>query len=93
LVNRFHYLRLSLALLLVLIGTKFILKDVLPLGPESVDYTLGAIAVALAGGVIASLIGARRRPDSRHVEIPARRQLINRRHRQRVHSGSVGPTN
>jgi hypothetical protein len=42
---------------------------------EAVDYTLGAIAVILAGGIIVSLVCARRRPDSRHMEIPARREL------------------
>jgi tellurite resistance protein TerC len=71
-IDRFHYLRLSLALLLALIGTKFILKDILPIGPDTVHYTLGAITLILVGGVIASLIRARRTLESRHVEIPAR---------------------
>jgi tellurite resistance protein TerC len=77
-INRFHYLRLSLALLLSLMGTKFLLKDILPAEPDTVYYTLGAVTVILAGGVIASLICARRTPESCHVEIPARRKLIKR---------------
>jgi tellurite resistance protein TerC len=80
-MNRFHYLRLSLALLLALIGTKFILKDIFPAGPDTVHYTLGAVTVILAGGVIASLICARRRPESCCLEIPARRKLVKRGHR------------
>jgi tellurite resistance protein TerC len=80
-MNRFHYLRLSLALLLTLIGTKFILKDILPAGPDTVHYTLGAVTVILMGGAIASLIRARRSPESCHVEIPARRKLVKRGHR------------
>lgn len=36
LVDRFRYLRISLGLLLVLIGTKLLLKDVLVEGPTAV---------------------------------------------------------
>ena len=75
-INRFRYLRLSLALLLALIGTKFILKDILPAEPDTVYYTLGAVTVILTGGVVASLICARRTPESCHVDIPARRKLV-----------------
>ena len=46
-INRFRYLRLSLALLLALIGTKFILKDILPAEPDTVYYALGAVTVIL----------------------------------------------
>jgi tellurite resistance protein TerC len=80
-IERFRYLRLSLALLLALIGTKFLLKDILPAGPEAVYYMLGAVSVILAGGIIASLICARRTPGSCHVEIPARRKLLKRGYR------------
>ena len=80
-INRFRYLRLSLALLLALIGTKFILKDILPAGPDTVYYTLGAVTVILTGGVVASLICARRTPESCHVDIPARRKLERRENR------------
>jgi tellurite resistance protein TerC len=80
-IDRFHYLRLSLALLLALIGTKFLLKDILPAGPDTVHYTLAAVILILGGGIIASLICARRTPESCHVEIPARRKLLKWRHR------------
>ena len=72
-IDRFRHLRLALALLLVLIGTKFLLKDVLPSGPEFVYYTLAAVTLILSGGIIASLISARR------VESPARRKLASRK--------------
>jgi tellurite resistance protein TerC len=80
-IDRFHYLRLALALLLTLIGTKFLLKDILPAWPDTVHYTLAAVTLILGGGIIASLIGARRTPESRHVKIPARRKLLTRRRR------------
>ena len=72
-IERFRHLRLALALLLVLIGTKFLLKDVLPSGPEFVYYTLAAVTLILSGGIIASLISARR------VESSARRKLASRK--------------
>jgi tellurite resistance protein TerC len=80
-IDRFRYLRVSLALLLALIGTKFLLKDILPAGPDTVYYTLGAVTLILAGGVIASFVCAQRRPESCHVEISARRKLLTRGHR------------
>jgi tellurite resistance protein TerC len=80
-IDRFRYLRLSHALLLALIGTKFILKDILPAEPDTVYYTLGAVTVILTGGVVASLICARRAPESCHVDIPARRKLVRRENR------------
>jgi tellurite resistance protein TerC len=79
-INRFYYLNLSLALLLVLIGTKLLLKDIFPaLG--TTYYTLGAITLILAAGIIASLIRASRTPESYRVDIPARRKLATRRRR------------
>jgi tellurite resistance protein TerC len=80
-VDRFHYLRLALALLLALIGAKFLLKDILPAGPDAVFYTLGAVVLILTGGVMASLICARRTPESCRVEIPGRRRLAMRGYR------------
>ena len=64
LVDRFRYLRISLGLLLVLIGTKLLLKDVLVEGPTTVLFTLGAVALVLGGGIIASLLFGKRAPDS-----------------------------
>jgi peptidoglycan/LPS O-acetylase OafA/YrhL len=58
-----------------------VLHRILPAGPDTVHYTLGAVTVILMGGAIASLIRARRSPESCHVEIPARRKLVKRGHR------------
>jgi predicted tellurium resistance membrane protein TerC len=44
-VDRFRHLRNSLGLLLVLIGIKFLLKDVLAEGPITVFLALGAVAI------------------------------------------------
>jgi tellurite resistance protein TerC len=59
-MHKFRYLKLSLAVLLLLIGTKMLLKDWLHAVPGLTYYTLAAIALILSVGVIASLIGARR---------------------------------
>jgi tellurite resistance protein TerC len=59
-MDRFHYLKLSLAVLLALIGVKMLFKDFLHSIPGLTYYTLGAIALILSAGVIASLIRARR---------------------------------
>ena len=72
-IHRFYYLRLSLSLILVMIGSKMLLKDVLHSLPGTTYYTLGAITLIIAGGIIASIARARRTPESRSVEIPARR--------------------
>ena len=62
-VDRFRHLRTSLGLLLVLIGIKLLLKDVLVEEPITVFLTLGAVAIILAGGIIASLLFGKRAPD------------------------------
>jgi tellurite resistance protein TerC len=72
-IERFYYLRLSLSLILVIIGSKMLLKDVLNALPGTTYYTLGAITLILASGIIASIVRARRTPESKSVEIPARR--------------------
>jgi TerC family integral membrane protein len=59
-MDKFHYLKLSLALLLALIGAKMLLKDLLHTIPNVTFYTLGAIALILTAGVVASLIRAKR---------------------------------
>ena len=74
-IHRFYYLRVSLALLLVLIGTKMLLQDVLQTGPAMTYWTLAATTIILAGGVIASIVRARRAPESYRVSVPARRGL------------------
>jgi tellurite resistance protein TerC len=77
-IHRFYYMKLSLALLLALIGVKMLLKDVLQTLPGTTYYTLGAITLILGGGVIASIIRARRTPESGEVEIAARREAAAR---------------
>jgi tellurite resistance protein TerC len=65
-LDRFHYLKISLAVVLVLIGVKMLLKDVLHAVSGLTYYTLGAITVVLAAGVVASLLRAERaRPAAR----------------------------
>ncbi|HEX4072454.1 MAG TPA: TerC family protein, partial [Planctomycetaceae bacterium] len=58
-LERLHYLDRSLAAILALIGAKMLFKDVLHGVPGIMLYTLGAIVVILAAGVIASLIWPR----------------------------------
>src|SRR4030088_1567025 len=53
LIDRFCYLRISLGVLLVLIGTKLLMKDVLVEGPTTVFFTLGAVALILAWALFA----------------------------------------
>jgi len=55
-LDRLHYLNRSLAAILALIGTKMLFKDVLHAVPGMMYYTLAAIVLLLAAGVIASLI-------------------------------------
>jgi tellurite resistance protein TerC len=55
-MDRFHYLKYSLAALLALIGVKMLLKDVLHDVPGLTYYTLGGIALVLGAGVVASLV-------------------------------------
>jgi tellurite resistance protein TerC len=71
-IDRFYYLRLSLALLLILIGAKMLLQDILQALQGTTYYTLGTIALILSGGIIGSIICARRTPESERVEVPPR---------------------
>src|SRR5262249_48250906 len=50
-MNKFYYLKLSLIILLALIGVKMMLKDVLHAVPGLTYYTLGAIAIILSAGI------------------------------------------
>jgi tellurite resistance protein TerC len=58
-LERLHYLDRSLAAILALIGAKMLFKDVLHGVPGVMLYTLGAIVLILASGVIASLVWPR----------------------------------
>jgi hypothetical protein len=49
-----------LAVVLVLIGVKVLLKDVLHAVPGLTYYTLGTITAVLAAGIVASLVRAKR---------------------------------
>jgi tellurite resistance protein TerC len=59
-MDKLRYLKLTLAVLLALIGVKMLLKDVLHAVPGITYYTLGTVAVVLSIGVVASLVHARR---------------------------------
>jgi len=63
-IDRFRYLKISLAFLLALIGVKMLFKNVLLAVPGLTYYTLGTIALILLAGIVASLIRPKRqRPD------------------------------
>jgi tellurite resistance protein TerC len=68
---KFEYLKIALAVLLILIGAKMILHDVVEI-PDSIS--LVAIAGIIAAGVVASVIASRRREavsaDGRRAEPP-----------------------
>lgn len=54
-VDRFHYLKYALALLLVFIGSKIFLADALGLAKIPAEASLGITFAILAGGIIYSL--------------------------------------
>ncbi len=54
-LEKFRYLKVSLALILALVGVKLLLKDVLHGTPHLSFYTLGMVALILLGGIAASL--------------------------------------
>jgi tellurite resistance protein TerC len=69
LVQRFRYVDATIALILGFVGLKILLADVVPIGDLA---SLAAIAVLLAGGIVASLLADRLDPPRRH-EVEARR--------------------
>lgn len=76
-MERFYYLKFSLAVLLALVGVKMLLKEVLHAVPGLTYYTLGAIALVLAGGVVASVVRAWRPapevPEEPATQVPVER--------------------
>jgi tellurite resistance protein TerC len=54
-LDRFRYLKVSLAVLLALVGVKMLFRDVLADVPGLIYYTLAAIAVVLGAGVLVSI--------------------------------------
>jgi tellurite resistance protein TerC len=73
-LDKFHYLKTALALVLALVGIKMLVADVLKKNEFFKDnlsfITLGMIALLLGGGVVASLVRARRHPLEPHVPPP-----------------------
>ena len=65
-LDKFHYLKTSLAIVLALVGVKMLAADLLKqndfLKRNLSFVTLGLIALILAGGVIASLLSSKRTP-------------------------------
>lgn len=59
-ISRFHYLKPALALVLVFIGSKIFVADMLGLDKFPASISLGVTLALLAGGIIASLISERR---------------------------------
>jgi tellurite resistance protein TerC len=86
-IHRFYYLRLSLALLLALVGVKMLLTDVLKTLPGTTYYTLGAVALVLGGGIVASIVRATRTRESRTIDVPARRGVHDSYDRERASPG------
>lgn len=73
--KKFHYLKISLSLILSVVGLKMILKDVLHQVPQQGVYTLGLIALILASGIIASLLHPRQ-GGAQQVPAPPRSLLL-----------------
>ena len=72
-LDKFYYLKTSLAVVLALVGVKMLVADVLkklPIfeGNRLSFFTLGAVALILGGGVVASIVRARRVPQ--HPAVP-----------------------
>jgi tellurite resistance protein TerC len=62
-IEKFTYLKVSLAAILGLVGAKMLLADVLKrfIGPSFNFYLLGIVALILGGGVVASVMVSRRK--------------------------------
>jgi TerC family integral membrane protein len=56
-IEKFRYLRASLAIILAVVGVKMLVADLLKawIGPDANFYLLGLVAAILIGGVLASL--------------------------------------
>lgn len=59
-MHKFKYLKVSLVVLLMLIGVKMLLKDFIHGIPGLTYWLLGAIMLILAGGIVASIIASRK---------------------------------
>jgi tellurite resistance protein TerC len=68
-MDRFHYLKVGLALVLAFVGTKMLLADVYPI---PIGWSLAAIATILATAIAASWLRTRRSParlSHRHQQV------------------------
>ena len=59
-LKKFHYLKVSLAVLLAVIGLKMLLKKYVEGLPGKTYILLGLIVLILAGGIVASMIYTKR---------------------------------
>ena len=64
-LKKFHYLKISLAVLLAVIGLKMLLKKYVEVLPGKTYLMLGVIVLILAGGVVASMIHAKKHPEGK----------------------------
>ena len=62
-LKKFRYLKVSLAVLLAVVGLKMLLKDLVAPVPGKTYITLGVVVLVLGAGVAASVIAARRHRD------------------------------
>jgi tellurite resistance protein TerC len=63
-IHRFHYLKYALALVLVFIGSKVFIADLLGLEKFPAAISLGVTVGLIAGGIIVSLIKTAKKPHS-----------------------------
>jgi tellurite resistance protein TerC len=67
-VHRFHYLKYALALVLIFIGGKIVLGDLVWDGKMPAEIGLAVTATLLAAGILYSLLKTRARGDAAHTE-------------------------
>ena len=72
LIDKFRYLKVSLALVLGVVGVKMLTASYLKaaVGPNFNFYLLGVVLLILAGGVVASLLVGRRQETPARAETP-----------------------
>jgi len=63
-LKKFRYLKISLTVLLAVIGTKMLLKDVIEHLPGKTYITLGVILAVLGAGVLASVIWPEKKSET-----------------------------
>ena len=67
-IDKFRYLKYSLAIILFLVGAKMLTADLLKeyIGPNFNFYLLGMVALILVGGVVVSLVKTSHDPPTEH---------------------------